>query len=103
MLGRLLNEYLVDMFSSVEDSRLQYIRGELQTRIAARHELDETIEAEGGRCAGRVYLPASLEGMDECRLQHGSLPKHYRPFMCSRSHVRMMDNGRYLRGLFVPL
>ena len=62
MLGRLLNEYLVDMFSSVEDSRLQYIRGELQTRIAARRELDETIEAEGGRCAGRVYLPASFPG-----------------------------------------
>ena len=62
MLGRLLNEYLVDMFSSIKDSQVQYIRSEVQTRIAARRELDETIEAEGGHCAGRVYLPASSQG-----------------------------------------
>jgi hypothetical protein len=52
----------MDMFSGVEDSRLQYIRSEVQTRITARRELDETIEAEGGHCAGRVYLPASFPG-----------------------------------------
>ena len=62
MLGRLLNEYLVDMFSSVKDSRLNFIRHSLQSRIAARHELDETIEAEGGCRAGWVYLPASFMG-----------------------------------------
>lgn len=62
MLGRLLNEYLVDMFSSVEDSRLNYIRHEVQNWITARSKLDETIEAEGGVCAGRVYLPASFMG-----------------------------------------
>ena len=50
------------MFSSVEDSRLQYIHSEVQTQIVARRELDETIEAEGGRHAGRVYLPASFPG-----------------------------------------
>ena len=33
LLGRLLNEYLVDMFSSVEDSRPNYIRQNVQTRI----------------------------------------------------------------------
>ena len=36
LLGRLLNEYLVDMFSSLEDSRLNYVTQHLQTRIAAR-------------------------------------------------------------------
>ena len=41
-LGRLFNEYLVDMFSSLEDNRLNYIRQHVQTRIAARRELDDT-------------------------------------------------------------
>ena len=62
LLGRLLNEYLVDIFSSVEDNWLNYVRQHVQTRIAARLELDETIEAEGGARAGRVYLPASFMG-----------------------------------------
>ncbi len=62
LLGRLLNEYLVDMFSSVEDSRLNYIHQHVQTRIAARSELDETIDAEGGHRAGRIYLPSSFMG-----------------------------------------
>ena len=62
LLGRLLNEDLVDMFSSVEDNRLYYVRQHVQSRIAARRELDETIEAEGGARAGRVYLPASFMG-----------------------------------------
>ena len=39
-----------------------YIRSKVQSRIAARHELDETIEAEGGHRAGRVYLPSSFTG-----------------------------------------
>ncbi len=56
LLGRLLKEYLMDMFSSIEDSRLNYIRRHVQTRIAARSELDETIDAEGGVRAGRIYL-----------------------------------------------
>ena len=43
LLGRLLNEYLMDMFSSLEDNRLNYVRQHVQTRIAARRELDETI------------------------------------------------------------
>ncbi len=46
------------MFSSVEDSRLNYIRLHVQQRIAARSELDETIIAEGGR----IYLPSSFMG-----------------------------------------
>ena len=40
MLGRLLNEYLVDMFSSVEDNRLSYIRH--NQRLAVRSEIEET-------------------------------------------------------------
>ena len=51
LLGLLFNEYLVDMFSSVEDNRLNNIRHQVQSRIAARRELNETIEAEGG-CLG---------------------------------------------------
>jgi len=50
------------MFSSVEDSRLNYIRQHVQTHIAARRELDETIDAEGGVRTGRVYLPSSFMG-----------------------------------------
>ena len=62
LLGRLLNEYHVDMFSSMEDNRLNYVRQHVQSRIAARRKLDETIEAEGGARTGRVYLPASFMG-----------------------------------------
>ena len=62
MLGHLLNEYLVDIFSSVEDNHLNFIRHSLQSRIVVRRELDETIEAEGGYRAGRVYLLASFMG-----------------------------------------
>ncbi len=62
LLGRLLNKYLVDMFNSIEDSRLNYIRQHVQTRIAARSELDETIDAEGEHRAGRIYLPSSIMG-----------------------------------------
>ena len=61
MLGRLLNEYVVDMLISVEDCRLTFIRHSLQSRIAAQREL-ETIKAEGGCRAGRAYLPASFMG-----------------------------------------
>ena len=43
LLGRLLNEYVVDMFSSMEDNRVNYVRQQVQSRIAVRHKLDETI------------------------------------------------------------
>ena len=52
LLGRLLNKYLVDVFSSVEDNRLNYIRKHVQTRIAAWRELDKIINAEGVAHAG---------------------------------------------------
>ena len=39
MLGRLLNEYLVAMFSSTEDKRLNFICHSLQSRTAGRCEL----------------------------------------------------------------
>ncbi len=62
LLGRLLNEYHVDMLSSIEDERLNFIHYQGQKRIAARRELDETVHAEGGVHAGRVYLPSSFMG-----------------------------------------
>ena len=50
MLGRLCNEYLVDMYSRVEDERLNFIRFN-QSRVAKRGELeavvDETVHGEG--------------------------------------------------------
>ena len=41
--------------------------------------------------------------MDERWLQHRPLPENHSPFMCSRTHLWMMDDGHYLRGLLVPL
>ena len=62
MLGHLLNEYPVDMFSSVEDNRLSYIGNNQDQRIAVRSEINETVQAEGGYRTGRVYLPSTFMG-----------------------------------------
>ena len=55
--GRLVNEYLVDMFSRVEEARLNYIRNN-QPNAA----LDEAVQAEGGTKPGNIYLPSSFLG-----------------------------------------
>ena len=62
MLGQLLNKYLVDVFSRVEDSKLSYISHEVQSCTATWCELSKTIETEGGHHTGQVYLPASFMG-----------------------------------------
>ena len=71
MLGWLLSKYmyLVNMFSSVEDSCLNFIYHSLQSRNAAQRELNETIKAEGGYHAGRVYLPESHVGSPRMQLK----------------------------------
>lgn len=42
MLGWLLNKYLVNMFSSVEDGCLNFICHSLQNRITAQHSTNST-------------------------------------------------------------
>ena len=53
--GRLANEYLVDMYSRVEEERLSYLRFN-QPRPGA----DEAIDAEGDPRLGQIYLPSSF-------------------------------------------
>ena len=72
LLGRLLNEYVLDMFSRVEDERLATIRFGVQKRIARRRDvICETIDGgsrtSGGPTSttgkkGKVYLPSSFIG-----------------------------------------
>ena len=71
MLGRLCNEYLVDMYSRVEDERLSFIACN-QSRLARCHDLemaaprpgaaavDETVHGDSWPAAGRVYLTSSM-------------------------------------------
>ena len=63
-LGRLGQEVYVDGYSRLEEEKLNYIRNHQDslTRSATRKELDETIAGEGGRKAGKVYLPSSFTG-----------------------------------------
>ena len=49
-------KYLMDMFSSVEDSKLSYISHEVQSCTATWCKLNKTIEAEGGHHT----VPASI-------------------------------------------
>lgn len=52
------------MFSRIEEERLNFIRFNLNQRIARATEIsnDETIQGEGGVRPGVVYLPASFPG-----------------------------------------
>lgn len=63
LLGRLVNEYLLDGFSRIEEERLGWIRyNQKKFNIASRNQiLDETIAAELPQI-GKVYLPASFPG-----------------------------------------
>ena len=76
----------MDMFSSVK-------RQEAELRETARpesnrgtHELDETIEAEGGVRAGRVYLPASFMGSP--RMQTGCLKTTRQTDVLHHGHLK---------------
>ena len=46
MCGRLLNEWLVNMYCRMEDERLSCIRNEQKKRMATREELNNVV-AEG--------------------------------------------------------
>ena len=60
-LRRLAQEYLVGMWCSVEEARLQFIRHNQVSllRVATGQDVDKTIEAEG-LLPGKVYLPSSV-------------------------------------------
>lgn len=58
--GRLQHQFLLDVFTATEEERLDYIEHTVNARIAARSEIMESIEAEGGPQPGRVYLPDSF-------------------------------------------
>ena len=60
-MGRLLNEYVCDQFSRLEENRLSWVRHNLQQRIAKRKVLKETIEADGGPKPGTVRQRWLLE------------------------------------------
>ncbi|XP_055342715.1 uncharacterized protein LOC129591184 [Paramacrobiotus metropolitanus] len=61
--GGLFNEFIVDMYSSVEEKRLDYIR-ENQLRYIKENDLlfDETINADGPINSSKIYLPDSFPG-----------------------------------------
>lgn len=58
--GRLQHQFLLDLFTSMEEERLDYIEHTVNQRIAQRNEIIESIEAEGGPQPGRIYLPDSF-------------------------------------------
>eukprot|EP00664_Eupelagonemidae_sp_cell27_P000053 gene53-9646_t len=69
--GRLLNEWMVDMFCRIDDNRLKYLsspEGQKKLRIAEKEDLEhycEDIEAGMGAEAdkpGRILLPSSHTG-----------------------------------------
>ena len=65
LCGRLLNEWLVNMFCRMEDERLSLLRREQQTRIATRAELSEVVtnELRDAATVGKTYyLPCSVPG-----------------------------------------
>ncbi|GAU89083.1 hypothetical protein RvY_01678 [Ramazzottius varieornatus] len=66
MLGPLLNEFVVDIFSAVETDRLDYLRKQ-QKRVVEKDDLsklrsDETTSADGEVKIGRVYLTSEFLG-----------------------------------------
>ena len=64
LMGPLYNEWLVDMWSRVEDEKLNYLSSpQAQARVAKRSEL---VTGAGGN-AGRVILPASFQGSERSK------------------------------------
>jgi len=55
--GRLTNEYIVDMFSRIEEARLNYLRNNQPDANE-----DEVLAADGGPRPQNIYLPTSFLG-----------------------------------------
>ena len=64
LCGRLLNEWLVNMFCRMENERLSVIRKEQKQRNATRTQLCEALsnELSGTEAVGSTYLPSSVPG-----------------------------------------
>jgi len=59
LMNRLTQEFIVDMFSRMEDQRLDYLKNKQKKEIQG----DETIHADGGsNQAKKYYLPGSFSG-----------------------------------------
>lgn len=58
--GRLQHQFLLDVFTAIEEERLDYITNTVNARIAERNEILADIEGEEGPQPGRVYLPDSF-------------------------------------------
>ncbi|CAG8499997.1 14260_t:CDS:2 [Gigaspora rosea] len=61
LLGRLFNEYLVDMFSRADDERLQFIRKKQYRFQKGGQEEDESLGDEAELHLENIYLPAYAE------------------------------------------
>jgi hypothetical protein len=60
--GRLQHQFLLDLFTTIEEERLDYVQHNVNTRIAMRIEISAAAAAAaegqgGGPPPGRVYLP----------------------------------------------
>jgi len=63
--GRLLNEWLINMYCRMEDERFNHLRHQQRTRIAKRSEICEVLRNEPASTAGlgkTYYLPSSVLG-----------------------------------------
>ena len=61
-MGRLGNEYMVDMYSRMVDERIQFWRKDrVQAQIASYREYDQD-PTDNDQCQKRVYMPANQYG-----------------------------------------
>ena len=65
MCGRLLNEWLINMYCRMEDERFSQLRQQQTSRMAKRRELCEVLRNETSTSQGlgkQSYLPSSVVG-----------------------------------------
>ena len=58
--GRLQHQFLLDLFTSIEENRLDFIAKTVNQRIADRIEISQAAEGDTTAHPGRVYLPDSF-------------------------------------------
>ena len=74
LLGRLYNEWLLDMWSRTEDQRLDWIRHN-QPKIVKRCDMIDVADVDGipegmrGRALGHIFLPGSFPGSRRYQLR----------------------------------
>ena len=78
LCGRLLNEWLINMYCRMEDQRFAVIRSEQTKRVARRNEICEVLANEGATTAGvgkKFYPPSFVPGTPRhlCRLRTDAL------------------------------